>query len=273
MRTRIAIACALVTGLMGFSAQAHEPFQGLKQAVESDFRQAKNVERDVYRHPQATLEFLQVKATDTVIELWPGGGWYAEILGPYLAKNGRYIAASFDTEPSEDNRRTRYRAKVGKKFEAWLEQNKAQFKGAAVTTFDPPSHLKLGDNGSADVVLTFRNLHNWAMGGQLDAVFGSAYRVLKAGGTFGVIEHRANPGMDSKTGYMDQQEMIDAAINAGFVLAETSEVNANAKDMKAYPKGVWTLPPTLAMGDEDKAKYLAIGESDRMTLKFIKPMK
>ncbi|QBF84500.1 methyltransferase domain-containing protein [Shewanella maritima] len=242
----------------------------LKSALKSDFRSESNAKRDKYRNPGATLSFFEVTPDKTVIELWPGGGWYAEILAPYLADKGQYIAANFETNPSEDNRRTRYYAKAGKKFEKWVEDNKAVVKNVGFATLNPPEKTKLGEDNSADVVLTFRNLHNWAMAGNLESVFAGAYAVLKPGGVFGVVEHRANPGMPADSGYMDQAEMVKLAEKVGFTLAEASEINANAKDTKDYPKGVWTLPPRLAMEDQDKDKYLAIGESDRMTLKFVK---
>ncbi|MBR9727088.1 class I SAM-dependent methyltransferase [Shewanella intestini] len=242
----------------------------LQQALKSDFRKKANSQRDGFRHPGETLSFFGVTPEKTVIELWPGGGWYAEILAPYLAKKGQYIAANFETKPTEDNGRTRYYAKAGKKFEKWVEDNPAQLKKVGFATLNPPVKTQLGKDNSADVVLTFRNLHNWEMSGNLEPVFKGAYAVLKTGGVFGVVEHRANPGMPAKSGYMDPAMVIKLAEKVGFVLAESSEINANPKDTKDYPKGVWTLPPRLAMDDVDKAKYQAIGESDRMTLKFVK---
>ncbi|RTR39732.1 methyltransferase [Shewanella canadensis] len=263
----------VVTAGLTFGAMAHEhsdDTQSLTNAVKSEFRQAKNIERDGFRHPLETLSFFDIKASDTVVELWPGGGWYAEILAPYLAHSGNYIGGNFDTNPDDEKLRNGYRAKAGKKFEHWLADNRAHLGNATTVTFDPPGYYQLGNDNSVDVVLTFRNLHNWAMKGYLEPVFVSAYKVLKYGGTFGVVEHRANPGMDAKTGYMDQTQVIALAEKVGFTLVEQSEVNANPKDTKDYPKGVWTLPPRLALDSLDREKYLAIGESDRMTLKFIK---
>ncbi|WP_244325787.1 class I SAM-dependent methyltransferase [Shewanella aestuarii] len=245
----------------------------LKAAVASDFRSDSNKLRDVYRHPAETLAFFDVKADQTVIELWPGGGWYAEILAPYLAEQGQYVAANFETEPTEDTRQTAYFKSAGEKFEKWVADNKAVVGDVQFVTLNPPVKLNLGADNSADHVLTFRNLHNWAMKGQLEGVFNAAYAVLKEGGTFGVVEHRANPGMAAESGYMEQNQMVELAQKAGFELAASSEVNANPKDTKNYAKGVWTLPPRLALGEEDKQKYLDIGESDRMTLKFIKKAK
>lgn len=265
----LASTCSL--SLLSTTATAHtHENSALETAVKSDFRQAKNTARDEYRHPEQTLSFFDIKPSDTVIELWPGGGWYAEIIAPYLAKEGHYIAGNFDTHPADEKARNGYRPKVGKKFEKWLKDNKAALGAATTVTFDPPNYYAMGADGSADAVLTFRNLHNWAMKGYLEPVFESAYKVLKHGGTFGIVEHRGKPDMDAKTGYMDQTKVIELAKKAGFTFVASSEVNANPKDSKDYPKGVWTLPPRLALDEQDKEKYLAIGESDRMTLKFVK---
>lgn len=242
----------------------------LNAVVASDFRTPENKLRDGYRHPAETLAFFDVKPNQTVIELWPGGGWYAEILAPYLAKEGQYVAANFETKPAEENRRTTYFKEAGLKFEKWAADNKASVGNVQFVTLNPPEKTTLGEQNSADHVLTFRNLHNWAMSGNLEGVFKAAHDVLKVGGTFGVVEHRANPGMAAESGYMDQSEMVALAEKVGFTLAASSEINANPKDTKDYEKGVWTLPPRLALGDKDKQKYLDIGESDRMTLKFIK---
>ncbi|MGS0674647.1 class I SAM-dependent methyltransferase [Shewanella sp. 125m-1] len=265
----LASTCSLSLFSTAGIALEHEN-NGLEAAVNSDFRPAQNTARDEYRHPEQTLSFFDIKPSDTVIELWPGGGWYAEILAPYLANEGQYIAGNFDTHPEDEKARNSYRPKAGKRFEQWLEDNSAKLGSASTVTFDPPAYYKMGADNSVDVVLTFRNLHNWAMKGYLEPVFDSAYKVLKPGGIFGIVEHRANPGMDVKTGYMEQAEVIKLAEKAGFTFVASSEVNANAKDTKDYPKGVWTLPPRLALDEQDKEKYLAIGESDRMTLKFIK---
>ncbi|WP_227006745.1 class I SAM-dependent methyltransferase [Shewanella donghaensis] len=258
---------------MSEKAPAVKANASLAAAVASDFRSEKNSARDNYRHPAETISFLGIQADDTVIELWPGGGWYAEILAPYLAEKGHYIGGIFETNPKEDTKRTQYYAKAGKKFEAWLAEHKAVLGNASTVTFQPPASVNLGADNSADYVLTFRNLHNWAGQEQIENAFTASYNVLKEGGVFGVVEHRANPGMSFDSGYMDQAEMITLAEKVGFTLAATSEINANPKDTKDYAKGVWTLPPRLALEDVDKDKYIAIGESDRMTLKFVKKTK
>lgn len=264
---RVAIITSLVTSLCAGMVHADD---ALQQVIKSDFRQAKNVSRDEYRHPAETLNFFDIKPTQTVIELWPGSGWYTEILAPYLAPQGQYIAASFETAPATESPGNSYRAKAGKQYVQWMKDNAQTLGKAQIITFDPPHKLDLGADGSADLVLTFRNLHNWAGSEQLENVFVASYKVLKTGGVFGVVEHRANPGMAFSSGYMDQDAMIALAEKAGFTLAASSEINANPKDTKDYAKGVWTLPPSYRLGDEDRSKYQAIGESDRMTLKFIK---
>ncbi|QYJ77490.1 class I SAM-dependent methyltransferase [Shewanella acanthi] len=262
----------LVAGMLLASLCSGVSFadDALNSAIKSDFRQAKNVSRDTYRHPAETLSFFGINPKQTVVELWPGNGWYTEILAPYLSAQGQYIAASFETSPATDTPGNKYRANAGTKFETWMTANAATFGKAKVITLDPPNKLALGDDGSADLVLTFRNLHNWANSDQLENVFTASYKVLKDGGVFGVVEHRANKGMNLSSGYMEQDEIIALAQKVGFTLEATSEVNANPKDTKDYAKGVWTLPPSFAMGDTDKEKYQAIGESDRMTLKFVK---
>lgn len=273
MKKSTLLASLILTATASTGAYAHSSGHeavSLQQVVSSDFRQDKNASRDNYRHPVETLKFFEVKPTDTVIELWPGGGWYAEILAPYLAADGQYVAGNFNTKTEDEKKKQGYRVKAGKKFEGWLNDNRSTLGQATTVTFEPPKFYSLGNEGSVDTVLTFRNLHNWAMKGHLQPVFESAYKVLKPGGTFGVVEHRANPGMDAKTGYMDEAQVIALAEKVGFTLVAKSEVNANSKDTKDHPKGVWSLPPRLALEDQDKEKYLAIGESDRMTLKFIK---
>jgi predicted methyltransferase len=242
----------------------------LAKAVASEFRTADNKLRDQYRHPAETLAFFDIKPEQTVIELWPGGGWYAEILAPYLAEKGQYVAANFETNPATDTNQSAYYKSAGLKFEKWVSDNKASVGNVQFVTLDPPAKFSLGKNNSADHVLTFRNLHNWAMKGELEGVFKAAHDVLKVGGSLGIVEHRANIGMAAESGYMDQNQMVELANKYGFELTGSSEVNANPKDTKDYQKGVWTLPPRLAMGDQDKQKYLDIGESDRMTIKFTK---
>ncbi len=223
--------------------------------------------RDVYRHPAETLSFFGLRDDMTVVELWPGGGWYTEVLAPVLAEKGKLIATSPDPNGPPDASGT----KRAKEFAALLDRNRSALGAVQIAVVTPPDKIELGAPGSADMVLTFRNLHNWITGKYVDKVLAAAFSVLKPGGVFGVVEHRASVGQDIKSGYVEETEAIRLAEAAGFRLAAKTEVNANAKDTKDHPKGVWTLPPTLRLGDQDRDKYVAIGESDRMTLKFLRP--
>lgn len=235
----------------------------LQEALNSPYRTESNKARDIYRHPAETLEFFGLKPEMTVVEISPGAGWYAEILAPYLSAKGKYIAAAVPVSVYSG----------GQKFLDWLQAHPEISAKVTVNDFAPPA--KIADDNSADMVLTFRNVHNWMTHGSEKAAFKSFYNALKPGGVLGVVEHRANPrkkeDKKSKSGYVSEKQVIRMAQAAGFKLVAKSEINANPKDTKNYPKGVWTLPPSFAEGDKDRAKYEAIGESDRMTLKFVKP--
>jgi predicted methyltransferase len=238
----------------------------LRAAIASSDRPASEVERDKWRHPAETLEFFGIREDMTVVELWPGGGWYTAILAPLLAEKGKLVVTNMDPNgPSES----------AKSYAARLASKPNDFAKVDVKLINPPADISLGADGSADAVVTFRNFHNWVRDGIADKVLAASFRVLKAGGVFGVEEHRAkadaDPSKVGDTGYVPEAMVIDLAQKAGFHLDGSSEVNANPKDTKDYPKGVWTLPPVLRLGDVDRAKYEAIGESDRMTLRFRKP--
>lgn len=240
----------------------------LGKAMAGSWREPANVARDRYRHPRETLEFFGLTPDMTVVQLWPGAGWYTEILAPVLGGHGQLIDAALPAKGyGESDGTVRYLAK--------LKADPSVYGKVKVIDFAPPSEMDLGAPGSADMVLTFRNAHNWEAEHQLPAVFQAAFRVLKHGGVFGVVEHRAaaDKTVDQtfKTGYMPVSYVVQEAEKAGFRLAAQSEINANPKDSKDYPQGVWTLPPTYALGNKDRAKFAAIGESDRMTLKFVKP--
>lgn len=239
-------------------AQA-QPADALKAAVAADHRSVGNVARDVYRHPYETLRFFGIKPTDTVVELSPGAGWYTEILAPYVREQGQLYAAEGGS--------ARFKAKM---------DSMAVYGKVKLSAFDPAKGVfDIAPPASADAVLTFRNVHNWMDAGRAQDVFNAAFKALKPGGTLGVEEHRlpAARTQDPKasTGYVHEATVIQLAEAAGFKLAARSEVNANPKDTADHPEGVWTLPPTYALKDKDRAKYQAIGESDRMTLKFVKP--
>lgn len=236
-------------------------------AVGAPTRTPANLARDQYRNPAATLAYFGLKPGDTVVELWPGGGWYTEILAPHAnAGGGTYWAAA-----PWDRGLNRIKEWQAAKPDLYGKVQLAEFPHTG-------TNPKVAD-GSADIVLTFRNVHNWRFGGsdKTAEAFRQIYAMLKPGGTLGVVEHRLNENQDSaleeKSGYMKESSVIAFAEAAGFKLAGRSEINANPRDTKDYPKGVWTLPPRFAEGDVDRAKYAAIGESDRMTLKFVKPAK
>jgi len=236
-------------------------------AVAAPTRTPANLARDEYRNPAATLAFFGLKPGSTVVELWPGGGWYTEILAPYAKANGNVLHAAAPWDRGLN------------RIKEWQTANAELYGPIKLAEFpNAGTNPKLPD-GTADMVLTFRNVHNWRFGGA-DATAGAfrqIYAMLKPGGILGVEEHRLNENQDialeEKSGYMKESSVIAFAEAAGFKLVQRSEINANPRDTKDYPKGVWTLPPRFAEGDVDRAKYAAIGESDRMTLKFVKPAK
>lgn len=244
--------------------------QRMDQVLAGNWRSDAAKARDKYRHPRSTLEFFGLRPDMKVIEITPGGGWYASILAPLLKDNGSYIAA--ELSPLSGKEAAHDLTVLRKRFAA----DPAQFGNARIAQFDPNTP-NLGTPDSADMVLTFRNAHNWVAAGTGPAMFRAFYSVLAPGGVLGVVDHRAVKGatLDSvkDSGYLPQAYVTKLATDAGFRLDASSEINANPKDTKDYPKGVWTLPPTLALGDKGKAKYQAIGESDRMTLRFVKPAK
>lgn len=236
-------------------------------------RDISNKQRDQYRHPAQTLAFFGIQPNMTVIEIWPGRGWYTEVLAPWIRQHdGHFIAAGFPRSTGPD-----WRQNLQASYEQWLNQYPGRFDDVELIEFGPPDNWHLGAGNSADAVLTFRNVHNWVKGGYADDVFQAMFDVLKPGGILGLTDHRADAGTEiaimNSTGYLTEQLVIELAQNAGFMLEEKSEINANPKDTKNYPAGVWALPPTLRLGDQDRQKYLEIGESDRMTLRFIKPEK
>lgn len=243
----------------------------LEAAIASPARTPKFVTRDVYRHPLETLRFFGLRPDQSVVEIWPGRGWYMEILAPYLRERGKYYAAIEADSGGTDNEATENEKFIRKK----IADDPARFGKVIVTNLHPPELTEICPPGTADVVLTFRNVHNWLESGTQQAQFDTFFKALKPGGVLGVVEHRAKPGASmqemSKSGYVDEAYVKKLAANAGFRFDAASPVNDNPKDTKDYPQGVWTLPPTLTLGEKDKAKYLAIGESDRMTLRFVKP--
>jgi len=244
----------------------------LQQAIASSARTPTNAERDRWRHPYETLTFFGLRADSTVVEISPGGGWYTEILAPYLRAHGRLILAAED--PLATKAET---IKSIQRLKAKLAERPDLYDQVVLGNFAPPTRLDYAAPESVDLVLTFRNVHNWMLGGDagVRSVFASAYQSLKHKGVFGVVEHRLPASQpqssDSATGYVHQDYVIRIAQEVGFRLVGSSEVNANPRDNADHVGGVWALPPSYANKEVDKAKYQAIGESDRMTLKFIKP--
>jgi len=239
----------------------------LRAAIAADTRNPANTARDRYRHPYETLSFFGVKPTDTVVEIWPGGGWYTEILAPYLAAHGTYYVAGNGSELDGVKKR--------------IASNPAVYGHIQLTGFPVSGNSPKVPDNSVDAVLTFRNVHNW-LGSEgeppfADEAFRQMYAMLKPGGILGVEEHRlpeaAPATREIRSGYLKVSTVRRLAEAAGFRFVGASEVNANPKDTADWPRGVWTLPPTLILKDQDRGRYLAIGESDRMTLKFAKPLR
>ena len=264
----LAAACAPVEA-QG-PTYSEEDNQALTAVLAAPTRTPANVARDRYRHPRETLQFFRVAANDTVVEIWPGGGWYTEVLAPYvLDGGGAYYAAAMNDNQLRGVRRM-------------MEANPSLYGGIRLATFPAfEAGATRVPDGSADVVLTFRNVHNWMMGYQRNSepyaeeAFRQMYAMLRPGGTLGVVDHRlpesADPARERSSGYVKMSTVRRLAEAAGFRFVEASEINANPRDTADWERGVWTLPPTLRLGDQDRERYLAIGESDRMTLRFVKP--
>ncbi len=243
----------------------------LQQAIESSHRSQESKSRDQFRHPLEILRFFEVEPDMTVVELWPGGkGWYTEILAPYLKDDGKLYAAHFSS-----NSDIPYFVKNLKNFREKINVQPEIYEDIILTVLQPPQFLDIAPKDSADRVLTFRNFHNWMKNGQIENVLSAAYKALKPGGLLGIVEHRALTGeeQDPKalSGYVKESHVITLAEKVGFKFSGKSEINANPKDTTRHPKGVWSLPPSLRLKNKNRDKYLSIGESDRMTLKFLKP--
>jgi predicted methyltransferase len=239
----------------------------LKMAINNTDRNPAYTARDQSRHPYETLSFFRINSSMNVLELAAGGGWYTEILAPYLHDSGKLTVTHYNPDAGEYQKRSR------DKYDSKVASNKL-FRGVKVMTGDVPPKQPYAEPGSHDLVLTFRNLHNWYARDAMKNVMDEAFNALKTGGYFGVVEHRAPEGSSVEfmktSGYVTQSLAIQVAESAGFKLVDTSEINANPRDTKDYPKGVWTLPPSYRLKDENKSTYQTIGESDRMTLLFKK---
>lgn len=272
MRPALLFLLATAGGGLAIAQQprpAPGPAATVQEAVASPTRSPENRARDAFRHPIETLQFFGVRPTDTVVEVWPGGGWYTEILAPYLSNGGRLIVAAPQGRASDG---------IAKK----LAGNAAVYSRVRRANFPKMLGGSGVRPGTADVVLTFRNVHNWRMGSYnpaktdyAAAAFAEMFAMLKPGGTLGVVDHNlpegADAALETSSGYIKASTVRGLAEAAGFRFAGASEVNANPKDTHDHPQGVWTLPPSYALKDKDRAKYAAIGESDRFTIKFTKP--
>ena len=269
-----AALAAIALGFTQFSLADHHgaaTAKTLTQWAEGEHRSESNRVRNESRNPVETLDFFGLAANMTVIEILPSRGWYTEIMAPYLRDHGKYYAAHFSPNASAS-----YMPPNLRNFEEKITAEPDLYGKITVRHLNPPNEVAIAPAESADMALTFRNVHNWIMAGQEHEYFATFYKALKPGGVLGVVEHRAKPdaGMDvmRTSGYVTEAYVREVAAAAGFEFAGSSELNANSKDPTVHPEGVWTLPPNYRMGDVDKGKYMAIGESDRMTLKFVKQL-
>jgi predicted methyltransferase len=249
------------------AAQEATSVETFRSLLSAPHRSTANVLRDPYRHPAETLAFFGVRPDSTVVEILPGsGGYYMELLAPWLKDKGLYIAAN------RDGSLPQYMADHRKLLQR-LADEPALYGRVMVTPFRADRHA-IAPAGSADVVLSFRNLHNWMLDGELEASLRAFHKALKPGGVLGIVDHRGRTDQTQAqqitSGYVREDEAIAAIEKAGFVLQARSEVNANPRDTKDHPEGVWTLPPTYRLKDKDRSVYAAMGESDRFTLRFVK---
>jgi predicted methyltransferase len=268
-RAAVTLAALVLACVVAIAApSAGGDMATLAAIAAGDHRTESNRARDAYRHPVETLAFFGLRRDMSVIEIWPGGsGWWTEILAPYLKERGAYFAAE-STADSDEARTGRAR------LAAKLAADTDRYGNVIFVKFDPNG----GDivpPGTVDMVLTFRNLHNWIADGTVEATLQTFYKALKPGGVLGIEGHRGRADLPHdlqlRDGYVREDHAIAIVERAGFKLVGRSEINANPKDTKDYPAGVWTLPPTYRLKDQDRARYAAIGESDRFTLKFVKP--
>jgi predicted methyltransferase len=275
-RTAVALLLSLALAPLRLVAAPADDADGARLAavIAGPQRSDANRARDAARHPFETLRFFGLAPAQTVVEIAPGGGWYTEILAPYLREQGKLFAAHYPANSADEERRVS-RAR----FEEKLAKSPQVYDRVVIGTLlsDGRGFGNIAPEGGADLVLTFRNVHNWIEAGHLDATLRAFFAVLKPGGVLGIEEHRAPPGTPLAqiiaSGYVPEELVIERARAAGFELTGRSEVNANPRDTRNHPNGVWSLPPTLRGGDVERAKFVAIGESDRMTLRFVKQPK
>jgi len=273
MNLKITLAAVFAQALVFTSMPIYA--ENLSTILKGEHRSEENKARDQFRHPQKVLEFFNVEPDDHVLEMWPGSGWYSEILAPYVKEKGVFSAATFATDNlNSEDKRDAFWSKIANKYREKMSDSDlygdvhfSVFQNSKFEGNDLPAQV--------DVILIVRTLHVWDEMGQMQESLKNLFKILKPGGVLGIVQHRANSISDFAStageGYMDQRYVVNAAEQAGFKLTATSEINQNLRDTKDYPKGVYALPPMLAMGKLNKKKYLSIGESDRMTLKFVKP--
>jgi predicted methyltransferase len=274
------VTAALLISLTGADSVAAEheldraSSAALDSAINGEHRNAENKARDQFRHPKETLAFFGFRSDMTVVEIWPGGGWYTEILAPALKEKGKLYAAQYSVNPPYA-----YQRRYFGTFLTKAGESPDLYRDMIITAFDFPYALAIAPRGTADLVVTFRNAHNWVGPGYPKVAAALAFRAmfdaLKPGGVLGIVDHR-RPDADSEDpvsedGYVSEERLIAMAEEAGFEFAGRSDLNRNPKDTHDHPRGVWTLPPSFALGEEDREKYVAIGESDRLTIKFVKP--
>lgn len=267
------ILCVVSVLMSSYALAGPETFaERVAMGMQGDHRSESNIARNAYRHPAETLAFFGIEDGMTVMEIWPGGGWYTEILAPAMRGHGKLIVATWDPEVEGQ---PSYRYSLPKQMEKDFANNPDVYDEVSFAYFSPPLSHSLGEENSIDVLVTFRNTHGWVNAGLAQDVFNEFARVIKPGGVLGVVQHRAadgeDPAQSAKKGYVSEQAIKAMAATAGLEFEAASEVNANSKDSKDYEQGVWTLPPGYELGEEDRGKYAAIGESDRMTLRFRKP--
>lgn len=280
---KLSLMCLLfiVTFVTAFPAIAQDIGELIDKAMQGDHRDPAFVLRDQYRHPKETLEFFGLKPYLNVVEIWPSRGWYTEILAPIFRDYGTFYAAGFALSAHNT---PDWQKEIQIEFEDKLGKRPDVYDHVVVTGLSIPERTTIAPPGTIDMILTFRNVHNWMKGGYTQGMLETFYRILRPGGILGIVEHRAAPGTSFeqmiKTGYVTEEFIIALAQTIGFKFEESSEINANPRDTKDYPDGVWTLPPTLRLckdinngSEKDKCtrKYTEIGESDRMTLRFRKP--
>jgi len=266
---RRSVAALTASAVLAFTAPGvladhHDP---LWDAITGPVRSADNVRRDVYRKPLETLTFFGLRADMTVLESWPGGGWYTEILAPYLAEDGQLLAATYDRDPETQSA---YYARANAAYDAKLAENPDAYGAVKVSGLKDGTST-IAEAGSVDLILDFRNAHNWLrQGGTVPEAW---FKALKAGGVVGIVDHSApaDAAYDPGNGYLHESQVIEVMVGAGFRFLGRSDHLANPLDKGQHPRGVWTLPPSLRLGEENQNHYLAIGESHRMALKFLKP--